>query len=62
MMPGIGFVPFIDAVIAFTLLECLGLWRRLATRRGRRCPIFMANLLSGLCLMIALRCLAGGLT
>ncbi len=61
MMPDIGFVPFIDAVIAFTVLECLGLlaWR-LATRRGLAVPDFMANLLSGLCLMIALRCLAGG--
>ena len=61
MMTDINFVRFIDAVIVFTVLECLGLlaWR-LATRRGLAVPDFMANLLSGLCLMIALRCLAGG--
>ena len=61
MMAEIGFVQYIDAVIAVTLLECIGLlaWR-LATRRGLAVPDFMANLASGLCLMFALRGLAGG--
>jgi len=62
MTAEIGFVHFIDAVIGFTVLECIGLlaWR-LATRRGLAVPDFMANLVSGLCLMLALRCLASGL-
>jgi hypothetical protein len=48
----------VDAVIAFTLIECAGLvlYHR-ATGRGVAPREFFANLVSGLCLMLALRCL-----
>ena len=49
----------IDAVIAFTLVECaaLTLWHRVSGT-GVAPRDFALNLLSGLCLMFALRCLA----
>jgi hypothetical protein len=45
-------------VIAFTLVECaaLLLWHR-ATQRGVAPREFLVNMVSGLCLMLALRCL-----
>jgi hypothetical protein len=49
----------IDAVIAITVLECLALAvfnRR--TGAGVAFPDFLAAIASGLCLMLALRCLA----
>jgi len=49
----------IDAVIVFTLLECLALVvfnRR--TGGGVAVPDFLVTIASGLCLMLALRCLA----
>lgn len=51
----------IDAVIVFTLLECLALaafHRR--TGGGLAVPDFLATLVAGLCLMLALRLLASG--
>ncbi|MGJ7506172.1 hypothetical protein [Variovorax sp. GT1P44] len=47
----------VDAVIVVTLLECFVLlaWR-LLTGRGIAPIEFMPNLASGLCLMLALRC------
>jgi hypothetical protein len=49
-------VHVIDAVIAITLLECvlLSLHHRL-TGRGVAPAAFIVNLVSGLCLMLALR-------
>ena len=49
----------IDAVIVVTLVECaaLTLWHRFS-RTGVAPREFAFNLLSGLCLMFALRCLA----
>jgi hypothetical protein len=49
----------IDLVIAFTLVECLllALYHR-ATGKGVAPRDFGMNMLSGLCLMLALRCLA----
>ena len=49
----------IDAVIVFTLVECLALvaYHR-STGRGVEVRDFFANMVSGLCLMFALRCLA----
>jgi hypothetical protein len=53
--------PLIDAVIAFTVLEgvALAVWHR-ATGGGVAPRDFGMNLLSGLCLMLALRALAHG--
>jgi hypothetical protein len=49
----------IDLVIAFTLVECaaLALYHRV-TGRGVAPREFVVNMASGLCLMLALRCLA----
>lgn len=49
----------IDGVIAFTLLECLVLfgWHR-STGKGVAPRELLATIVSGLCLMLALRCLA----
>ena len=49
----------IDAVLVFTLLECAGLalYHR-STGKGVAPRDWLANLVSGLCLMLALRCLA----
>ena len=61
MMLGFHLTTWIDAVIAFTLLEMLLLcvYRRL-TGRGLPAEEFLVNMVSGLCLMLALRALAGG--
>ena len=54
-------VRLVDAVILFTVLECaLLLLVRQLTGRGVAARDFVVNLLSGLCLMLALRCLAAG--
>jgi len=53
--------PLIDLVIAFTVVEgvALSLYHRVS-RKGVAPRDFALNLLSGLCLMLALRCLAAG--
>ena len=54
-------VRLVDAVILFTVLECaLLLLVRQLTGRGVAARDFVVNLVSGLCLMLALRCLAAG--
>ena len=55
---GIGLAHLIDGVIAFTLLECLGL-AILSRKAGRVLAPrdFLANITAGLCLMLALRSL-----
>jgi hypothetical protein len=52
---------FVDVVIALTLAEAAALlaWRR-ATGRGVAASDFFVNLLSGLCLMLALRAALAG--
>lgn len=47
----------VNIAIAFTVLELLALlaWHRL-TKRGLAPADYLLNLLSGLCLMLALRC------
>ncbi len=52
----------IDAVIVFTLIECLLLlaYHR-STGKGVAPRDFLANMAAGLCLMLALRCLAADL-
>ncbi len=59
MSPAFGFAQLIDGVIAFTLIECLLLvgYHRI-TGKGVAPPDFFVNMVSGLCLMLALRCLA----
>ena len=59
MIENFGIAQVIDAVIVFTLIECvaLGLYHR-STGRGVPARDFLANMVSGLCLMFALRCLA----
>ena len=54
-----GIRQVIDLVIAFTLIECaaLALYHR-ATAKGVAPREFVMNMVSGLCLMLALRCLA----
>lgn len=51
----------VDVAIAFTLLECVALavYNR-RTGRGVAIPEFSATIAAGLCLMLALRCLARG--
>ena len=59
MIENFGIAQIIDAVIVFTLIECVALviyHRR--TGRGVAVRDFFANMVSGLCLMFALRCLA----
>ncbi|MEQ1682820.1 MAG: hypothetical protein ABL916_04160 [Burkholderiaceae bacterium] len=59
MIGNFGIAQIIDAVIVFTLIECVALvlyHRR--TGRGVAVRDFFANMVSGLCLMFALRCLA----
>ena len=58
-MDNIGIAGLIDAVIVFALLECaaLALLHRVSGT-GVAPRDFALNLLSGLCLMFALRCLA----
>jgi len=55
----IGIPQVIDLVIAFTLVEggVLALYHR-STGRGVAPRAFLLNMVSGLCLMLALRCLA----
>lgn len=57
MIPGFSLAVVVDAVIALTVVEGLGLvaWHRL-TGGGVAPRQFLANLLSGLCLMVGLRC------
>jgi hypothetical protein len=51
--------PLVDGVIVFTLLECLALATYfLSTGRGVALRDLLANMVAGLCLMFALRCLA----
>lgn len=59
MSPALNLAQLIDAVIVFTLVECLlmvGYHR--VTGKGVALRDFLANLVSGLCLMLALHCLA----
>jgi hypothetical protein len=59
MNDGFGPAQWVDLVIAFTLIECLALalYHR-ATGKGVAVRDFAANMVSGLCLMLALRCLS----
>ncbi len=59
MIETFGIAQIINAVIVFTLLECVALavYHR-STGRGVALRDFFANMVSGLCLMLALRCLA----
>lgn len=59
MIESFGIAQVIDAVILFTLIEfvALALYHR-STGRGVALRDFFANMVSGLCLMFALRCLA----
>lgn len=59
MISAFTLAQLIDAVIAFTLIEGLLLvgYQRV-TGKGVAPRDFLANLVSGLCLMLALRCLA----
>jgi hypothetical protein len=59
MIENLGIAQIIDAVILFTLIECVALvlYHR-STGRGVAVRDFFANMVSGLCLMFALRCLA----
>ncbi len=58
-MDAFSIATLIDAVIVVTLVECaaLTLWYRVSST-GVSPRDFALNLLSGLCLMFALRCLA----
>ncbi len=59
MNESFGIASLIDGVIAFTLIECavLVVYHR-ATGKGVAPREFLANMVSGLCLMLALRCFA----
>ena len=59
MIESFSIAQIIDAVIVFTLLECVALvvYHR-STGRGVAMRDFFANMVSGLCLMLALRCFA----
>jgi hypothetical protein len=59
MRESFDMVGLIDVVIAITLLECCALvvYRR-STGRGVSPRDVAVNMLSGLCLMLALRCMA----
>lgn len=59
MIEGFGIASLIDAVIVFTLIECIVLvaYHR-STGKGVAPRDFSVNMVSGLCLMLALRCLA----
>ena len=58
MKESFGIAQIIDLVIAFTLVECaaLALYHR-STGKGVALRDFLMNMVSGLCLMLALRCL-----
>ena len=59
MNQSFGILQIIDLVIAFTLVECVALaFYHRATGKGVAPREFFANMVSGLCLMLALRCLA----
>ena len=59
MNDALGITQVIDLVIAFTLIECAVLaFLHRATGKGVALRDFAMNMLSGLCLMLALRCLA----
>jgi hypothetical protein len=59
MMADTLIAPLVDGVIVFTLLECLALAAYfLSTGRGVALRDLLANIVAGLCLMFALRCLA----
>ena len=57
MNDAFGLAQVVDLVIAFTLIECaaLALYHR-ATAKGVAPRDFLANMASGFCLMLALRC------
>ena len=59
MNGGLGIAGIIDLVIAVTLLECaaLALYQRV-TGKGLAPRDFVMNMVSGLCLMLALRSIA----
>ena len=59
MNESFGVAQVIDLVIVFTLVECLALvlYHR-ATGKGVAPREFFANMVSGVCLMLALRCVA----
>ena len=59
MIEGFSIVRLIDGVIVFTLIECIALvaYHR-STGKGVAPRDFFVNIVSGLCLMLALRCLA----
>lgn len=61
MNDSFGIAQIIDLVIAFTLVECvaIGLYHRV-TGKGVAPREFVLNMISGLCLMLALRGLARG--
>jgi hypothetical protein len=53
----LGLAQLVDAVIVFALLECIVLTvHHRSTGRGVPLRDFLANMVSGLCLMLALRC------
>jgi hypothetical protein len=58
MIDSLAVPPLVDVVIAFTALECavLAVYHRI-TGRGVAPRDFALNIVSGLCLMLALRCL-----
>lgn len=59
MMADTLIAPLVDGVIVFTLIECLALAAYfLSTGRGVALRDLLANIVAGLCLMFALRCLA----
>jgi hypothetical protein len=59
MRESIDMASLVDIVIAITLIECCVLvaYRR-STGSGVALPDFVVNMVSGLCLMLALRCMA----
>ena len=60
-MTGLRLIDLVDAVIAFTVLEALVLLvHHRRTGRGVAGSQFLINLVSGLCLMVALRSVLGG--
>lgn len=61
MMFGLELTTWIDAVIAFTVIQMLLLCTfHRVTGRGLPIEEFLINMVSGLCLMLALRALASG--
>ena len=51
----------VDTIIAITLLEAAGLlFYHHQTKRGMKPRDYLLNMISGLCLMLALRCILSG--